>query len=230
MIEIFYIIVWFGLVLSVIVDNLVVISRFAAASVGSNAIGAYMSQVLSLLSRFSVVLFLPFSALLIDLGAESYNFIFLYFICAVSMVLIITSLFISRDHFYKFFILRVKKLLPNKKLINNEIIKYNIVKSDIKNTLFIASFFVAFINVIGLTVPIIISSIYSEYSTFLSHLGGIINVSATLVNTFILERKISISFESNLENDRILVLLIISRICAYFFVAIFFLSWFQLTQ
>jgi hypothetical protein len=229
MIELFYIIVWFGLVLSVVVDNLVVISRFAAASLESNAIGAYMSQVLSLLSRFSVVLFLPFSALLIDLGAKSDNFIFLYFVCAVSMVLIITFLFLKRDHFYKFFITRVKKLLPNKTLNDKGIIKYTIVKSDLRETLFIASFFVASINIIGLTVPIIVSSIYTDYSTFLSHLGGIINVSATLVNTFILERKISISFESSLENDKILVLLIVSRIFAYFFVALFFLFWFQLT-
>ena len=67
MIDLFYLLVWSGLVLSVLVDNLVVLSRFSAASLGSNAISAYLSQVLSLVSRFSVVLFLPFSALLIDL-------------------------------------------------------------------------------------------------------------------------------------------------------------------
>ena len=79
MLNTFYIVAWFGLVLSVVVDNLMVTSRFAAASMGSNAIGAYLTQVLALLSRLSVVLFLPFSALLIDIGVKTENFIFLYF-------------------------------------------------------------------------------------------------------------------------------------------------------
>lgn len=226
MIEIFYIIVWIGLVLSVIVDNLVVTSRFAAASLGSNAIGAYLSQVLSLLSRLSVVLFLPFSALLIDLGAQTQNFIFLYFLCSISMVVIILLLFKNRNIFYYFFMGRVQKLLPNKSFQKVVIQQYIFNIKDVKNPLFIASFFVASINLIGLTLPLIISSIYSDYSTFLSHLGGVINVSATLVNTFILERRLSISFESSMQNDQILVLLVISRIFAYALVSIIFITWY----
>lgn len=226
MIEIFYIIVWTGLVLSVIVDNLVVTSRFAAASLGSNAIGAYLSQVLSLLSRLSVVLFLPFSALLIDLGAQTQNFIFLYSLCSISMVVIILLLFKYRNIFYYFFMGKVQKLLPDKSFQKVEITQYILKMKDIKNPLFIASFFVASINLIGLTLPLIISSIYSDYSTFLSHLGGVINVSATLVNTFILERRLSISFESSMKNDEILVLLVISRVFAYALVSIIFLTWY----
>jgi len=227
MTEIFYIIVWFGLVLSVIVDNLVVTSRFAAASLNSNAIGSYLSQVLSLLSRLSVVLFLPFSALLIDLGALTKDLIFLYFLCSVSMVIIITLLYRNRSIFYHFFMVRVEKLLPNKTFQKNLIPRYIFKIADIKHPLFIASFFVSSINLIGLTLPLIISSIYTDYSTFLSHLGGLINVSATLVNTFILEKRLSISFESSLKDDEILVLLVISRIFAYLLVSILFIIWYS---
>ena len=226
MLNTFYIVAWFGLVLSVVVDNLMVTSRFAAASMGSNAIGAYLTQVLALLSRLSVVLILPFSALLIDIGAKTENFIFLYFICSVTMVIVISFLFLRRDIFYLFFMTRVQNLLPGKPLQKTAIPEYLFLLKDIKSTLFIASFFVASINLIGLTLPIIISSIYTDYSTFLSHLGGLVNVSAALVNTFILEKRLSISFESNIINDKILVLLVISRISAYLFVAIVFLSWY----
>ena len=98
---------------------------------------------------------------------------------------------------------RVEKLLPNKTFQKNLIPKYIFKIADIKNPLFIASFFVSSINLIGLTLPLIISSIYNDYSTFLSHLGGLINVFATLVNTFILEKRLSISFESSLKDDEI---------------------------
>lgn len=218
-------IIWFGLLLSIIIDNLIVLARYSASVLQSNAVGAYLSQVLMLLSRLSVVMFLPVSALLVDLGTKTSTFISLYSFTALSMFVFVFFIFIHRKRFYIFFMKKVRDVVSSsdEKAINIHLYKFNF--KDCKDVIFLSCFIVSSINIIGLTLPIIASSVYTGYSTSLSHLGGIINVFATLVNTFVLERRMSISFEKNEPNDRIIVLLTSSRILSYVFISFCYTLW-----
>lgn len=218
-------IVFFGLLLSIIIDNLIVLARYSASVLQSNAVGAYLSQVLMLLSRLSVVMFLPVSALLIDIGTATSTFIMLYSYTALAMFIVVTLLYNNRRTFYIFFMKRVRSILNNETHNQIDLDLYKLEYRDFKDIIFLSCFLVSCINIFGLTLPIIASSFFTDYSTSLSHLGGFINVFATLINTFILERKMSISFESNKPNDRIIVLLTTSRIISYLSVFIFYTIW-----
>lgn len=218
-------IVFFGLLLSIIIDNLIVLARYSASVLQSNAVGAYLSQVLMLLSRLSVVMILPVSALLIDIGTATSTFIMLYSYTALAMFIVVTLLYNNRRTFYIFFMKRVRSILNNETHNQIDLDLYKLEYRDFKDIIFLSCFLVSCINIFGLTLPIIASSFFTDYSTSLSHLGGFINVFATLINTFILERKMSISFESNKPNDRIIVLLTTSRIISYLSVFIFYTIW-----
>ena len=218
-------IVFFGLLLSIIIDNLIVLARYSASVLQSNAVGAYLSQVLMLLSRLSVVMFLPVSALLIDIGTAPSTFIVLYSYTALAMFIVVTLLYNNRRTFYIFFMKRVRSILNNETHNQIDLDLYKLEYRDFRDIIFLSCFLVSCINIFGLTLPIIASSFFTDYSTSLSHLGGFINVFATIINTFILERKMSISFESNKPSDRIIVLLTTSRIISYLSVFIFYTIW-----
>lgn len=218
-------IVFLGLLLAIVIDNLIVLARYSASVLQSNAVGAYLSQVLMLLSRLSVVMFLPISALLVDIGTTTSTFISLYSYTALAMLIVVMVLYKNRKSFYIFFMKRVKSVLNDKSDNHIDLNLHKLEFRDFKDIIFLSCFIVSSINILGLTLPIIASSIFVDYSTSLSHLGGFINVFATLINTFILERRMSISFESNESNDRIIVLLTSSRIISYSLIFIFYTFW-----
>ena len=198
-IPIFLVVACLGLWLSLATEQSQIVAKIRGASSGRIAFGYMRAQQIMILNRFGVITYMLLLAFCIDLGVENW---------ALLLVGLTTTFLVFS---YNFFVLVRRKTVLRFDGEDSDLSLMKIVGSQSK-WIFAASYAATVLNVLGLTMPLLLSNSFPAYRLTLANTSFLFNTFFTLITVLFIERQFAIILDKE------------DRKGAFFFVATVFVS------
>jgi len=204
------------------IDCMIPLFKAYFAREGFNAYGSYFGNILLIVSRGCVAIYLPLSAYLVQEGVSGDDLSKIYSLSLLSICIVSFFLSFKINKFrrvfnfilkllFKFFPKFNKPKVKDQKILNSDEIRE---KNKNYKLFFFIVLIAAFINSLGITLPMTLAAKYASNSLVFSQIGPFINCLGTLLWTLIIEGYLSFAYE-NTNQDPSLVFFITGRLFIY---------------
>lgn len=203
----------FGLILALCTEQTQVIAKMRGAQSGNIASGYSTAMKIMMLNRLGTIFYMFFLGLAIDLGLENNTLLAVTITAALGTLL-----------YNVFLLVRRRQLLNFHQSIKDgpEVLKDFLTAFGPRITL--ASYVATLLNILGLTLPLLLSNSFPQYRLSLANTGFLLNTFFTLINVLILESRIASILDQGAKEESytFATMIFITRLFALFSAAVIF--------
>lgn len=210
----------FGLIISLGAEQSQIVAKTRGAIAGKIATGYMNSMRVMIINRIGAILYIFFLGLSVDVGIKNEALLTVPIFAGIVILIYNIVLVFNR-----------KKVLMITNDLKDEKLSEVIILGG--NRYAFASFIATLCNVLGLTLPLLLSNSYPEYRLSMANTGFIFNAVFTIINVLILETHYAAILDngSHQEAYRFSVLIFITRAIALATaIALFCVLWFIFRQ
>lgn len=165
-----------GLFISLCTEQSQIVAKTRGVIAGNVATGYMFAMRVMIVNRFGSIIYIFFLGLSIDLGIENRTLLTVAIVAAVGVLMYNLVLVFKRN--------KVLKFLDSER--NERLIDF-IMQGGCKYS--VASYVATLCNVLGLTLPLLLSNSFPEYRLSMANTGFLLNAFFTMLNVLILETR-----------------------------------------
>ena len=169
----------FGLIISLSTEQSQIVAKVRGAGKGSIARGYNSAMKIMIVNRFGTIVYMFFVGLSIDIGMSN------------RMLLTVTMIAAAGVLLYNIFLIfkRFDLLGYDREEVNRERLSRHVLEGGVRFA--IASYAATILNVLGLTLPLLLSNSLPEYRLSMANTGFLLNTFFTLINVLYLEAQLA---------------------------------------
>lgn len=178
-----------GLIISLCTEQSQIVAKVRSAQRGKIAAGYNMAMKIMIVNRFGTIIYMFLIALSIDIGIENQAVLNVALVAGAGVMCYNLILILARRR------LLDVKVIPDTK---ESWIGF-LTEGGIKYT--VASFAATMLNVLGLTLPLLLSNSIPEYRLSMANTGFLLNTFFTLINVLLLESHMARLLDKNAKHE-----------------------------
>ena len=177
-----------GLIISLCTEQSQIVAKTRSVFIGKIATGYMSAMRIMIVNRFGAILYVFFIGLAIDLGIENQTLLIVPIIASVAVLGYNLLLVANRAKILRFVESDKEPSLP--KIIILVGCRYAF-----------ASFLATLFNILGLTLPFLLSNTFPEYRLSLANSGFLLNAFFTMINVLVIETRYAAIVDEGSHED-----------------------------